>query len=159
MTVPDTSPDDAASLTALLYDYGGLWQITKTPQGYRAQRRPVTAPPAIFTAKTVPALRGLLEHGYDTGELAAIIRDFGSQWEVERLDPVPHGSQSAATTATHASSPRATSTVSAAASATPRNDRQRPPHRHVKNTPAGQAPACGAARRSARQAGSHQPRM
>jgi hypothetical protein len=87
MAVSDTSPDDAASLTALLYDYGGLWQITKTPQGYRAQRRPVTAPPAIFTAKTVLALRGLLEHGYDTGKLAAIVRDFGSQWEVERLDP------------------------------------------------------------------------
>lgn len=86
MTVPGTSPDDAANLTALLYDYGGLWQIAKTPQGYRAQRRPVTASPAVLTAETVPALRGLLEHGYDTGKLAVLMRDF-AQWEIERLDP------------------------------------------------------------------------
>ena len=161
--MPDTTPgpasDDAASLTALLGEFGGLWQISTTSHGYTAQRRPPPAPPLVLTAKTVRALRQLLQHGYDAGKLAAIMADFGGQWEVERLDPVPHGSQSAATTATHASSPRATSTVSAAASATPRNDRQRPPHRHVKNAPAGQAPACGAARRSARQAGSHQPRM
>src|ERR1035438_6785477 len=86
ITMPDTSPDDAANLTALLYDYGGLWQIAKTPQGYRAQRRPVTASPAVLTAESVPALRGLLEHGYDTGKLAVLMRDF-AQWEIERLDP------------------------------------------------------------------------
>jgi hypothetical protein len=84
--VPDTSPNDAASLTALLYDYGGLWQITKTSQGYRAQRRPVTTPPTVLSAQTVPALRGLLEHGYDTGKLADLMRDF-AQWEIDRLDP------------------------------------------------------------------------
>jgi hypothetical protein len=84
--MPDTSPDDAANLTTLLYDYGGLWQITKTPHGYRAQRRPLTASPAVLTAETVPALRGLLEHGYDTGKLAELMRDF-TQWEIERLDP------------------------------------------------------------------------
>jgi len=48
--------DDAASLTALLRDYGGpLCEITKTPQGYRAARRPLPAPPLVFTATAVPA--------------------------------------------------------------------------------------------------------
>jgi hypothetical protein len=79
--------DDAASLTALTSDYGGLWDITKTPHGYRAQRRPLPAPPLIFTAETVPALRGLLEHGYDPGKLADLLRDFAAGWEIKQLDP------------------------------------------------------------------------
>jgi hypothetical protein len=92
MTMPDTTPapasdDTAASLTALLGEFGGLWQISKTPHGYTAQRRPPPAPPLVLTAGTVPALRELLQHGYDTGKLAAIVADFGGQWEVEHLDP------------------------------------------------------------------------
>ena len=63
--------DDAASLTGLLHDYGGLWMITRTPRGFTAQRRPRPAPPDVFTAATVAALRELLEHGDDTGKLAA----------------------------------------------------------------------------------------
>src|ERR1022692_4386311 len=70
MTMPDTTPgpasDDAASLTVLLGEFGGLWQISKTPHGYTAQRRPPPAPPLVLTAETVPALRELLQHGYDT---------------------------------------------------------------------------------------------
>jgi hypothetical protein len=86
--MPETMPgDDAANLTALLCDYGGLWEITKTPHGYRAQRRPLPAPPLIFTAGTVPGLRELLEHGYDTAKLAGILRDFAAGWEIEHLDP------------------------------------------------------------------------
>jgi hypothetical protein len=86
--VPDTSPDDAADLTALLSDYGGLWQITKTQHGYTATRRPPPpAPPAVFTAETIAALRELLEYGYDTRKLAGVQRDFGSRWEIEHLDP------------------------------------------------------------------------
>jgi hypothetical protein len=86
--MPDTTPsDDAAHLTALLCDYGGLWDITRTPQGYTATRRPPPAPPLTLTAGTVTALRELLEHGYDTGTLAALLRDFGSQWQIEHLDP------------------------------------------------------------------------
>ncbi len=80
--------DDAASLAALLSDYGGpLCEITKTPQGYRAIRRSLPASPLVFTATTVPALRELLEHGYDPTALAAVIRDFGGEWQVERIDP------------------------------------------------------------------------
>ena len=80
--------DDAASLTALLRDHGGpLCEITRTPRGYRAVRRPLTAPPAVFTAATVAALRELLEHGYDPAELAAVIRDYGGEWQVEHIDP------------------------------------------------------------------------
>jgi hypothetical protein len=86
--VPETTPgEDAANLTALLCDYGGLWEITKTPNGYTAQRRPPPAPPAVFTVETVGALRALLEHGYDTAKLGGVLRDFGSKWEIERLDP------------------------------------------------------------------------
>ena len=92
MTMPDTTPapasdDTAASLTALLGEFGGLWQISKTPHGYTAQRRPPPAPPLVLTGGTVPALRELLQHGYDTGKLAAIMADFGGQWHVEHLDP------------------------------------------------------------------------
>jgi hypothetical protein len=91
MTVPETMPspaaDDAASLTALLCEFGGLWDITKTPHGYTAKRRTLPAPPLVFTAGTVPALRGLLEHGYDTGKLADLPRDFAAGWEIEQLDP------------------------------------------------------------------------
>ena len=92
MTMPDTTPapasdDTAASLTALLGEFGGLWQISRTSHGYTAQRRPPPAPPLAFTAGTVAALRELLQHGYDTGKLAAIMADFGGQWELERLDP------------------------------------------------------------------------
>jgi hypothetical protein len=79
--------DDAANLTALTSDYGGLWDITKTPHGYRAQRRPLPAPPLIFTAETVPALRELLEHGYDPGKLTDLLRDFAAGWEIQQLDP------------------------------------------------------------------------
>jgi|CZLB01.1.fsa_nt_gi hypothetical protein len=79
--------DDAASLTTLLRDYGGLWVITRTLRGFTAQRRPRPIPPDVFTAATVAALRELLEHGYDTGKLAELIRDFGGKWEIERLDP------------------------------------------------------------------------
>src|ERR1035437_1934574 len=91
LTMPDTPPgpasdDTATSLTVLLGEFGGLWQISKTPHGYTAQRRPPPAPPVVLTAKTVAALRQLLQHGYDTGKLAAIMADFGSQWHVERLD-------------------------------------------------------------------------
>jgi hypothetical protein len=89
--MPDTTPgpasDDAASLTALLGEFGGLWQISTTSHGYTAQRRPPPAPPLVLTAETVPALRELLQHGYDTGKLAAIVADFGGQWHVEHLDP------------------------------------------------------------------------
>ena len=35
----------------------------------------------------MPAPRELLEHGYDTGKLAGVMRDFGGEWEIERLDP------------------------------------------------------------------------
>ncbi|MDX6390453.1 MAG: hypothetical protein QOJ73_1516 [Streptosporangiaceae bacterium] len=35
----------------------------------------------------MPALRQLLQHGYDTGKLAAIVADFGGYWQVEHLDP------------------------------------------------------------------------
>jgi hypothetical protein len=89
--MPDTTPamtgDDAASLTALLGEFGGLWQISRTPHGYTAQRRPRPAPRLVLTAGTVAALRQLLQHGYDTGKLAAIVADFGGQWHVEHLDP------------------------------------------------------------------------
>lgn len=52
-----------------------------------AVRRPLAAPPAVFTAATVAALRELLEHGYDPAELAAVIRDHGGEWQVEHIDP------------------------------------------------------------------------
>ena len=77
----------AASLTGLMRDYGALWNITRTPHGFTAQRRPPPAPPVIFTATSMPVLRALLEHGYDTGKLAAIMRDFGGSWHIEYLDP------------------------------------------------------------------------
>jgi hypothetical protein len=35
----------------------------------------------------VAALRELLEHGYDPAVLAAIIRDYGGEWQVEHIDP------------------------------------------------------------------------
>jgi len=80
--------DDAASLTALLRDYGGpLCEITKTPQGYRAARRPLPAPPLVFTATTVPALREMPEHGHDPARLAAVIRDFGDERQAGHIDP------------------------------------------------------------------------
>ena len=80
--------DDAASLTALMRDYGGpRCEITKTPHGYRATRRSPPADPLVFTATTVAGLRELLEHGYDPGRLAAVIRDFGGEWQIERIDP------------------------------------------------------------------------
>jgi hypothetical protein len=89
--MPDTTPgpasDDAASLTALLGEFGGLWQISKTSHGYTAQRRPPPAPRLVLTAGTVAALRELLQHGYDTGKLAAIMADLGGRWHVEHLDP------------------------------------------------------------------------
>ncbi len=80
--------DDATSLTALMIDYGGpLCEIAKTPQGYRAVRRHSPAPPVVFTATTVPALRELLEYGYDPAQLAAVISDYGGEWQVEHIDP------------------------------------------------------------------------
>ena len=80
--------DDAASLTALMSDYGGpLCEITRTPLGYKATRRHLPPSPLVFTAATVPALREMLEHGYDPAKLAAVIRDFGGEWQVEHIDP------------------------------------------------------------------------
>jgi hypothetical protein len=94
MTMPDTMPGspqdpaatDAASLTGLLSDYGALWDITRTSRGYTARQRPRPAPPAVLTAATIPALRELLEHGYDTAALAALTRDF-TAWQIEHVDP------------------------------------------------------------------------
>jgi hypothetical protein len=82
-----TNDDDAASLTALLRDYGGLWEISRTPKGVTAQQRRSPAPPVVFTAPTVGALRELLEHGYDPAELAAVISDYGDEWQVQHIDP------------------------------------------------------------------------
>jgi hypothetical protein len=80
--------DEAASLTALMSEYAGpLCEITKTPQGYRAAIRHLPEPPAVFTAATVPALRELLEHGYDPAVLAAIMADFGGEWQVQPIAP------------------------------------------------------------------------
>ncbi len=79
--------DDAASLTALMSDYGGLWEISRTPKGIRAQQRHSPAPPVVLHAPTVAALREQLEHGCDPAELAAVIRDFGGEWQVEHIDP------------------------------------------------------------------------
>jgi hypothetical protein len=79
--------DDAASLTALLRDYGALWEISRTPKGVTAQQRRSPAPPVVFTAATVAALRELLEHGYDPAELAAVISDYGDEWQVQHIDP------------------------------------------------------------------------
>src|ERR1039457_6294519 len=78
--------DDAASLTALLRDYGGPWEITRTPKSVTAQQRRAPAPPVVFTAPTVGALRKLLEHGYDPAELAAVTGDF-SEWQGEHTAP------------------------------------------------------------------------
>jgi hypothetical protein len=92
-TMPDTSrrsgpaAPDAASFTSLISDYGGLWELTRKPRGFRAQRRPLPAHPVILTAETVPALRELLEHGYDPRVLAAIFRDHHAAWQIEQLDP------------------------------------------------------------------------
>ena len=83
-----TGDDDAANLTALLHDYGGpLCEITRTPKGYRAATRSPSASPVVFTAATVPALRELLEHGYDPATLAAVISDYGGDWQIEHIDP------------------------------------------------------------------------
>ena len=80
--------DDAASLTALMRDYGGpRCEITKTPHGYRATRRSPPADPLVFTAPTVAGLRELLEHGHDPAKLAEVIHDFGGEWQVEHIDP------------------------------------------------------------------------
>ena len=80
--------NDAASLTALLREYGGpLCEITRTPQGYKAIRRYPHAAAVVFTAATVPALREMLEHGYDPAELAAVTHDFGGEWQVQHLPP------------------------------------------------------------------------
>jgi hypothetical protein len=79
--------DDAPSLTALLCEFGGLWVIAKTPRGFTAQRRPLPTPPVVLAAATVPALRDLLEHGYDTGKLAELMHDYSAEWDIERLDP------------------------------------------------------------------------
>jgi hypothetical protein len=75
------------SLTGLLTEFGALWEIISSPHGFTAQRRPAPVRPLVFIAATVPALRALLEHGYDTGKLARIMRDFSSKWEIERIDP------------------------------------------------------------------------
>jgi hypothetical protein len=78
---------DAASFTSLTSDYGALWELTRKPRGFRAQRRPLPEPPVILTAETIPALRELLKHGYDTRVLAAIFRDHDASWQIEQLDP------------------------------------------------------------------------
>jgi hypothetical protein len=79
---------DAESLTSLLSEFGGLWKISRTQRGgFVAQRRPLPAPPLVLTADTAPAFRELLARGYDTAKLTAIMRDFGSGWDVERVDP------------------------------------------------------------------------
>ncbi len=78
---------DAASFTSLTSDYGAIWELTRKPRGFRAQRRPLPAHPVILTAETIPELRELLEHGYDPRVLAAILRDHHASWQIEQLDP------------------------------------------------------------------------
>jgi hypothetical protein len=90
--MPDTSRSgpaapDAASFTHLTSDYGALWELTRKPRGFRAQRRPLPAHPVILTAETIPELRELLKHGYDPRMLAAIFRDHHTAWQIDQLDP------------------------------------------------------------------------
>ena len=89
MSTPSGPPQpapDAVGLTSLLRDYGALWDITRTPRGFTARRRRHSAPPVVLSAETTPGLRELLEHGYDPGILAALMRDF-AEFEIERIDP------------------------------------------------------------------------
>ena len=79
--------DTTGSLTGLLTEFGALWDIISGPHGFAAQRRPPAARPLVFTTATAPALRQLLEHGYDTAKLAAIMREFSGTWEIEHIDP------------------------------------------------------------------------
>lgn len=79
--------DTTGSLTGLLTEFGALWDIISGPHGFAAQRRPPAARPLVFTTATATALRQLLEHGYDTAELAAIMRQFSGTWEIEHIDP------------------------------------------------------------------------
>jgi hypothetical protein len=57
------------------------------PAGLHGTAAAPPAPPLVFTAATVPTLHELLEHGYDTGKLAGVMRGFGGEWAIERLDP------------------------------------------------------------------------
>jgi hypothetical protein len=92
-TIPGSPPDpaaDPASLTRLWTEFGALWDITRTPDGYMARRRPLPAPPVVvLAAETAPALRDMLCHGYDTRELAALMEGAGAGWDVRHLE---HGS-------------------------------------------------------------------
>src|ERR1035438_10114431 len=83
----NTVDDTAGSLADLLTEFGALWDIISGPYGFAAQRRPPPSRPLVFTAATAPALRQLLEHGYDTAKLAAIMREFSGMWEIEHVDP------------------------------------------------------------------------
>jgi hypothetical protein len=85
---PPAPDEGAASLTRLWTEFGALWEITRTAQGYQATRRSRPAPPAtVLVAETAPAMREMLRHGYDTRKLAGIMGDFSAGWHVERLDP------------------------------------------------------------------------
>jgi|ERR1035438_3113177 hypothetical protein len=79
--------DTMGSLTGLLTEFGALWDIISGLRGFTAQRRPPPSRPVVFTAATAAALRQLLEHGYDTAKLAAIMREFSGTWEIEHVDP------------------------------------------------------------------------
>jgi hypothetical protein len=85
--MPETTPAyDTAGLTGLWTEFGALWEITTTEQGYQARRRR-TPPPLTLTAASVPAMRALLKHGYDPADLIALTGDLGPGWVIERIDP------------------------------------------------------------------------
>jgi hypothetical protein len=85
--MPKPSPAyDTGGLTGLWTEFGALWDITTTEDGYQARRRR-TPPPVTLTAATIPAIRELLTHGYDPAVLAALTRDLGPGWVIKRIDP------------------------------------------------------------------------
>jgi hypothetical protein len=83
---PQPAPG-TGNLTGLLCDYGALWDINRTADGYTARRRPRHIPPAVLRADTIPALREQLENGYDPATLTAITRDYGTGWHIGHIDP------------------------------------------------------------------------
>src|SRR5260370_39181446 len=73
---PGMTGDDAASLTALLREYGGpLCEITRAPQGDKAIRRYPHPAAGVFTAATVPAPPAKLQHRYDPAQAPPVTPD------------------------------------------------------------------------------------
>src|ERR1039457_2800487 len=129
-TMPDTTPgpasDAAASLTALLGEFGGLWQISKTPTATRRSGGPRPRLRSSSLLRLWPPCGNSCSMGMTPASSPRSWPTSAASGKLNASTPAPRGSPSATTATAPRSSRPKTQTASAAPSSCPALTTPRP---------------------------------